>query len=103
QPDTRHRFRIDRPAEVSAIRVDVYPDGGMARVRAWGRLSPAGREALAVRWYDALPAALARAMVQQEAGLSADDATDAADRRPAGSADRLPPGVRDALGAGTDS
>jgi allantoicase len=62
QPDTRHRFRLGTTAEVTTVRLDIYPDGGMARLRLWGRLSPAGREALAVRWYDALPAGFARAL-----------------------------------------
>jgi len=50
QPDSRHRFLADDSAEVTHVRLDVYPDGGMARVRLWGRLSTAGREALAARW-----------------------------------------------------
>ena len=44
------------------MRLDIYPDGGMARLRLWGRLSPAGREALVARWYDALPGGFARAL-----------------------------------------
>ena len=44
------------------MRLDIYPDGGMARLRLWGRLSPAGREALVARWYDALPDGFARAL-----------------------------------------
>ena len=35
-----------RRPEVTHVRLDIYPDGGMARLRLWGRLSPAGREAL---------------------------------------------------------
>jgi allantoicase len=37
RPDTRHRFPIvtDRPA--SHVRLDIYPDGGMARLRLIGR------------------------------------------------------------------
>jgi allantoicase len=36
-PDTRHRFPIatDRPA--AHVRLDIYPDGGMARLRLLGR------------------------------------------------------------------
>jgi Allantoicase repeat len=43
-------------AEVSHVRLDVYPDGGMARVRLWGVLSGAGRNQLARRWFTGLPA-----------------------------------------------
>lgn len=36
QPDTRHRFRLDSPREATHVRLDIYPDGGMARLRLWG-------------------------------------------------------------------
>jgi allantoicase len=55
QPDTRHRFVIDRAPGVDKVRLDVYPDGGMARLRLWGRPTAAGRAALGRRWLDALP------------------------------------------------
>jgi allantoicase len=55
QPDTRHRFVIDRAPGVETVRLDVYPDGGMARLRLWGRPTAAGRAALGRRWFDALP------------------------------------------------
>jgi allantoicase len=49
QPDTRHRFRVpDTP--VAQVRMDVYPDGGMARLRLHGRLTEAGCADLATRW-----------------------------------------------------
>lgn len=44
QPDTRHRLPAAPGGPVDAVRVDVYPDGGMARVRVVGTLTP---EALA--------------------------------------------------------
>ena len=37
QPDTRHRFVLDAAAGVDQVRLDVFPDGGMARLRLWGR------------------------------------------------------------------
>ena len=55
QPDTRHRFVLDRAPGVHRVRLDVHPDGGMARLRLWGRPTPAGRSALGRRWFDALP------------------------------------------------
>jgi allantoicase len=97
QPDTRHRFRLGAAAEVTSARLDIYPDGGLARLRLWGTLSPGGREHLALRWYDALPADFARTLLIDEAGLSAGQAADAAAARPARTADRLPPGLRDAV------
>ena len=55
QPDTRHRFVLDGEAGVSSVRLDVFPDGGMARLRLWGRPTSTGRAALGRRWFDALP------------------------------------------------
>ncbi|GAA3149407.1 allantoicase [Planomonospora alba] len=37
-PDTRHRFRIEDGPAVTHVRVDIYPDGGLARVRLHGVL-----------------------------------------------------------------
>jgi allantoicase len=49
QRDTRHRFRV--PATpVTHVRMDVFPDGGMARLRLHGTLTPHGRADLAARW-----------------------------------------------------
>jgi allantoicase len=36
QPDTRHWFFVDDVPAVSQVRLDVYPDGGVARLRVWG-------------------------------------------------------------------
>ena len=41
QPDTRHVFPVAEPAGTAAVehvRVDVYPDGGLARLRVLGEL-----------------------------------------------------------------
>ncbi|MDP9240516.1 MAG: allantoicase, partial [Actinomycetota bacterium] len=63
QPDTVHRLRLTAGPEVTQVRLDVFPDGGMARVRLWGVLSSAARDALAARWFDLLPAGQARAVL----------------------------------------
>ena len=55
QPDTRHRFRLDAEQPVAAVRLDVYPDGGMARLRLWGEADPAAHQGRRGRWLDALP------------------------------------------------
>jgi allantoicase len=39
QPDTRHRFRLDSAREATHVRLDIFPDGGMARLRLWGEAS----------------------------------------------------------------
>src|SRR4051812_32809184 len=55
QPDTRHRFVLPAAPDVGRVRLDVFPDGGMARLRLWGRPTAAGRAALGRAWFDALP------------------------------------------------
>ena len=39
QPDTPHRFVVAGASPTSEVRLDVYPDGGMARLRLWGELA----------------------------------------------------------------
>lgn len=53
QPDTRHRFSVST-AEVSVVRLDAFPDGGMARLRLTGDPSEAGIAAARKRWTAAL-------------------------------------------------
>jgi allantoicase len=73
QPDTRHRFPITVSAAVERVRLDVYPDGGMARLRLWGRPSVAAVEHLTRRWYEALPEEqAARALAASGAGTVSD-------------------------------
>jgi allantoicase len=50
QPDTPHRFLIYDSPPVTHLRLDVYPDGGMARFRALGEVTSDGRAALLRRW-----------------------------------------------------
>jgi allantoicase len=50
QPDTRHQFLVPTGVPASDARLDVYPDGGMARLRLWGTLTDRGRQQLADRW-----------------------------------------------------
>jgi allantoicase len=56
QPDTRHRFRLAPSADpVGSVRLDIYPDGGIARLRVYGEVAPSARAQLAERWLDLLP------------------------------------------------
>jgi allantoicase len=56
QPDTRHRFRPAIAAVVDQLRLDVFPDGGLSRLRVHGEPSAEGRRDAEARWRDALPA-----------------------------------------------
>jgi allantoicase len=97
QPDTRHRFRLSAEREVTHVRLDVYPDGGMARVRLWGDLSAGGREDLAVRWFNLLPQGHAMAVLAEDAGLTGGDAEKAVANRPAKTLAELPSALRNSL------
>jgi allantoicase len=55
QPDTPHRFLIEGGQEMTHVRLDIYPDGGVARVRLHGNLGAGVRDALTLRWFNALP------------------------------------------------
>ena len=81
QPDTRHRFRLDAPRPATHVRLDIYPDGGVARLRLTGRLTAAGYAALALRWFDLLPAAEAEQALTG-AGLDSADAAALTAARP---------------------
>jgi allantoicase len=50
RPDTLHRFRLDGDRPATHARVDIYPDGGLARVRLHGSLTADGEESLIARW-----------------------------------------------------
>ena len=49
QPDTPHRFRV-APAACDLVRLDVHPDGGVARLRLYGSLTAEGLARLRERW-----------------------------------------------------
>ncbi len=59
QPNTRHRFFVPAHEPVVRVRLNVYPDGGLARLRLYGTLSDRGREEMALRRVNALPDAKA--------------------------------------------
>src|SRR5690606_23297479 len=48
-PDARHRFRLTTP-EVTHVRLDIYPDGGVSRLRLLGDLSPDAERTPTARW-----------------------------------------------------
>lgn len=53
--DTRHRFVVPSRRPATHLRVDVYPDGGLSRLRCWGELPAAERERLDRRFEESLP------------------------------------------------
>jgi allantoicase len=85
QPDTRHRIPVAAPGPATHVRLDVHPDGGVARLRMHGRLTATGREELGLRWFNALSTRTADAVL---AAVGGDPALTA--RRPLASAADLP-------------
>jgi allantoicase len=53
QPDTRHRFLLEPSAPATHVRLEVYPDGGVARLRVLGEITPDAAAALRVRYAQA--------------------------------------------------
>ncbi len=50
QPDTRHRFLIDDQRPLTEARLDIHPDGGMARLRLFGSLTDDGMDRVRRNW-----------------------------------------------------
>ena len=48
-PDTPHRFRVDG-TPVTHVRLNIFPDGGVARLRLYGSLTEDGLAAVTRRW-----------------------------------------------------
>jgi allantoicase len=91
QPDTRHRFRID-PARshcATHVRLEIHPDGGLARLRLFGELTGDGRARLGLAWFDRLPEDHALAVIAAECRLTGPLAAQLASRRPYRQPDRL--------------
>jgi allantoicase len=51
-PDTPHRFRVTSADPCDLVRLDVFPDGGVARLRLFGSLTPAGLAQVRRRWQE---------------------------------------------------
>jgi allantoicase len=49
-PDTPHRFLLPAAPPVTHVRLNIYPDGGVARLRLHGVLTEAGLAAVESRW-----------------------------------------------------
>jgi len=55
QPGTCHRFRLTPGPAVHRVRLDLLPDGGLARFRLYGEPDADALDALALRYANALP------------------------------------------------
>lgn len=55
QPDTPHRFTVAWSQPVTHLRLDVFPDGGMARLRCFGVLTDDAYDQMLRRWRGSRP------------------------------------------------
>jgi allantoicase len=92
QPDTRHRFAVPGGPVTGQVRLDIYPDGGMARLRVLGRPTEQARAALAERFLRVLPEPQLAGLLRA-AGLPPDEAARRASAR--AGLDGLPPAARE--------
>ena len=53
--DTRHQLLVGTRRPATHLRLDVYPDGGLTRLRCFGEIDDAERARLRTRFFDALP------------------------------------------------
>lgn len=49
QPDTDHRFVLPEAALATHVRIDIFPDGGISRLRLFGSPTERGAARLAAR------------------------------------------------------
>lgn len=98
QRDSVNRFLLDAARPVRRLRLDIHPDGGLARLRAIGAPTAAGRAALFLRWYDRLADAAAVAVTTGWGGADETWAEALAAGRPYITGERLHAAVPDLPG-----
>jgi allantoicase len=83
QPDTRHVFPLRTSPVVNVLRLEAFPDGGLARVQVVGEVRGEPRRAMGYSWFNRLPMSqLMQCM--QDAGISKGAASGLAAHRPLG-------------------
>lgn len=93
-PDLRQLFRSRTSAPVNEVKLEIYTDGGVARLRAYAELSDAQRAASILHWFNLLPESHARSVLVDDHGVSPADADAAIAARPIASIDAAPAPVR---------
>jgi allantoicase len=93
RPDCLHRFVIGSGA-VTHVRMEVFPDGGMSRVRLLGELEDSALEAITARWLGVLPETQLSAVLGAVPSLTEQDSATVRARRPLLPADGIPPSIR---------
>ncbi len=93
RPDSLHRFRIGA-GSVTHVRMEVFPDGGMSRVRLFGELDESALEAITVRWINAVPDSQLAEIVAETPDLTEAESDSVRSLRPFLSVSAIPAIVR---------
>jgi allantoicase len=54
-PDTEHRFRLQPAGPTTRVRLDIFPDGGISRLRLHGTVPTDAQDVIIQRWRSLLP------------------------------------------------
>jgi len=95
QPDTRHRFAVAGGPVTGQVRLDIYPDGGMARLRVYGRPTATARTEMAERFLRLLPGPQLGALLRSAGLTPAEAARHEEARSGPFDLDDLPPPARE--------
>ncbi|QDG51631.1 allantoicase [Persicimonas caeni] len=60
QAHTRHHFALDADEPITHVRFNIYPDGGVSRLRLRGQVSEEGWRARKLEWLNTLPEGAAK-------------------------------------------
>ena len=63
--DTEHRFRLGSAEQVDEVRLDIFPDGGISRLRLLGEIVPEARQRMGQHWLSLLPPDVAEKVDRQ--------------------------------------
>jgi allantoicase len=69
-PHARHRFDLVQPRTATLVRLRIMPDGGVARLRVFGRVTDDGWRRAGVRWLDTATDSRARDLLTHCCGSS---------------------------------
>ncbi|MFI7585624.1 allantoicase [Spongisporangium articulatum] len=96
RPDTLHRFVI-RSEAVTHVRMEVFPDGGMSRVRLFGELEPDALEGVMLQWLRTVPSSQLNEVLGAVTGLTDEENAAMRHRRPFPPSSGVPAAVRSYL------
>lgn len=88
QAHTRHHYEVDAPGPITHVRLNIFPDGGVSRLRLHGQVSERGWQSRKLEWLNTLPAGAAWQVFLSCCGATA-WATEMTQKRPYASVEAL--------------